>query len=229
MNWLTNLVMPNWLRFVLMYILPLAILLGITYAIYNCGVSDEHERNVATDNAALAKASQRNFELQTKAREDERASVKKTNELTVNFEKRINDAQTKTNSALHDVSTGAVRLRVSTRANVPANGDSAAKISTLTSRASEGSAELSEAAAGFLINLASECDSAADKLNLAIDVATSDREATTPSLRATPSKEGELSAEFIPLRDEGVARSDKVNCCEATREGALGYGVVEGQ
>jgi len=219
-----GLVMPGWAKYLITYGLISLLVIACVMAIYVCGVTDERERQESLDNAKLAAYGQRILNLQNKARDDERASVNLVNSLTVNYEKRIRDAQLKTQSVLHNVSTGAVRLRVSTRANVPASGDSAAKISTLTSPAGEGSAELSEAAAGFLVGLASECDSAVEKLNLAIDVAVSDREATTPSLRATPSKEGELnlllrtaplnerelSAEFIPLRNEGVARSDGV-------------------
>lgn len=198
MKRLTNLVMPNWLRFVLMYVLPLAILIGIVYAIYNFGVTVEHDRNAATENKALAKVSKKNFELQTKAREDERNHVKKVNELTINYEKRINDAETKTKSALHAVATGAIKLRIATRSNGSATcGCGTSTVSTTASSTNETSAELSTEAAGFLINLAGECDATAEKLNLCIDIAESDRRLTSSQISAEMTTSIELTNKEI--------------------------------
>lgn len=197
MKWLTNLVMPNWLRFVLMYVLPLAILIGIVYAIYNFGVTVEHDRNVATENKELATASQKNFELQTKVREDEKNHVKKVNELTINYEKRINDAETKTKSALHAVATGAIKLRIATKNNTTICTSGASAVSTAASQTNETSAELSTEAAGFLINLTSECDATAEKLNLCIDIAESDRRLTTSQISSEMTTSTELTNKEI--------------------------------
>ncbi|MDI1307924.1 MAG: DUF559 domain-containing protein [Methylotenera sp.] len=49
------------------------------------------------------------------------------------------------------------------------------------------------------------------KIALGLGLSFTPEKAATPSLRATPSKEGELKpADFIPLQNEGVARSDGV-------------------
>lgn len=181
MKWLTELVMPNWLRFVLFYVLPLAIILGIAYAIYSWGVTVEHDRNTATENKQLADTVQKNFKLQTKAREDEREHVKYVNELTINYEKRINDAETKTKSALHDVATGALKLRIGTRTSVPACSGITSTTGTAASGTTETTTELSQSASEFLIGFANDCDKTAEKLNLAIDIAQGDRKEIHPN------------------------------------------------
>jgi len=178
MNWLAGLVVPSWAKYLIGYLLILAAIIGCIWGIYHCGVLDERERNTAVENIKLAEYGQRILELQTKAREDERASVKKVNELTVNYEKRIQDAQTKTKSALRDVATGTRQLRIGTKTSMSASGNSAAKISTIAPATTESAAELSQSAAEFLIGFASECDATVEKLNLAIDIAEHDRTST---------------------------------------------------
>lgn len=178
MNWLTNAIIPRWAVTLGVIIICAGVWGSFYYWAYSNGVTSERERNSTVENIKLVEYGQRILELQTKAREDERASVKKVNELTVNYEKRIQDAQTKTKSALLSVATGTRQLRIGTKASVPASGSSAAKISTIAPTVTETSAELSREAAEFLINLTGECDATAEKLNLAIDIAEHDRTST---------------------------------------------------
>lgn len=182
--------MPGWLRFVLFYVLPLAMILGAIYYVYHSGEIAEHERNVATENKQLAEAVQKNFSLQTQAREDERAHVKYVNELTIDFEKRLKDEQIKTNSALHDVATGTLKLRIGTKTSVPACSGIPSTASAASSRATETTAELSQSASEFLISFARDCDTTAEKLNLAIDIAQGDRK----EIPLTTSQESEVES-----------------------------------
>lgn len=175
MKFLSGLVIPDWVRTLGITLFALLFLWGAIYAIYYCGVTDERERNAAVENMKLAEYGQQILNLQNKARDDERAHVLATNQLTTEYEKRVENAQTKTNNALRDVASGARQLRIATKTTMPACTNSPAAISSLASGANESSAELSDSAAGFLINLASECDQTAEKLNLAIDVAKADR------------------------------------------------------
>lgn len=175
MSWLTNLIMPVWVRFAFIGVL-LALIAGGLYSIYHAGELNERERNAAIENKKIAEYGQQVLDLQTRNRELERASVIKVNELTVNYEKRINDAETKTKSALRSVAAGAIKLRIATKNSAQTCGNTTAEAGPAASAVTESTAELSDAAAGFLINFAKECDTTAEKLNLAIDVATQDRQ-----------------------------------------------------
>jgi hypothetical protein len=175
MNWLAGLVVPSWAKYLIGYFLILLAIFGSTWGVYHCGVSDERERQLGIENAKVAEYGQQLLDLQTKNRELERDSVINVNELTMNYEKRINDAETKTKSALRNVATGALKLRIATKNSTQACGDIAAEAGTPATAVTESTAELSTEAAGFLINLTSECDATVEKLNLCIDIATSDR------------------------------------------------------
>lgn len=175
MNWLMGFILPSWAKYLITYLLMFALIIGCIWSIYHCGVLDERERNAAIEGEKVAKYGQQILELQTKNRELERASVIKVNELTVNYEKRINDAKTKTESALRRVATGAIKLRIATKNSAQACGNNTAEAGTPAPAVTESTAELSDAAAGFLINLVKECDTTAEKLNLAIDIARADR------------------------------------------------------
>lgn len=179
MKWLTNLIMPTWVRvsfIVVLFALITGGLYGIYSSIYHAGELNERGRNAAIENKKIAEYGQQVLDLQTRNRELERDNVIKVNELTVNYEKRINDAETKTKSALRSVATGALKLRIATKNSAQACGNTTTEAGPAASAASESTAELSDAAAGFLINFAKECDTTAEKLNLAIDVATQDRQ-----------------------------------------------------
>lgn len=175
MKWLTNLIMPKWMRFLLMVVLPLVILAGLIYYIYHSGELAERDRNVAAENAKLVQYGQRILTLQTQARETERAHVIKVNDLTTYYEKRIYEKHLNTQSALRDVATGTRKLRIGTNPTVQACRSETSTVSPIAAPVAEGSAELSREAAEFLINLTGECDATAEKLNLAIDIARSDR------------------------------------------------------
>lgn len=175
MNWLTGFILPSWAKYLIGYLLILVLIIGSIWGIYSSGVSDERERQAGIESARVAEYGQQILDLKTKNRELERASVIKVNELTVNYEKRINDAETKTKSALRSVATGAIKLRIATKNSAQACGDITAKTGTPTPAVAESTAELSDAAAGFLINFAKECDTAAERLNLALDIARADR------------------------------------------------------
>lgn len=181
MTWLTGLVVPSWAKYLIGYLLMLAVIIGCVWGIYHAGVMDEHERNTAAENIKIAEYGQRVLALQTKAREDERNRVKYDNELTINYEKRLQDAQTKTNSALHDVATGTLKLRIATKGTMPACGGSTSTTSAIASAVNETTAELSQSASEFLISFASDCDTTAEKLNLAIDIAQGDRKEIHPN------------------------------------------------
>lgn len=166
---------PSWAKYLIGYLLILLAMLGCIWGIYHCGVLDERERNAAVENIKLVEYGQRILELQTRNRVLERANVIRVNELTVNYEKRINDAENKAKSALRSVATGAVKLRIATKAGAETCRDTTAKAGATPAAATESTAELSDSAAGFLVNLANECDATAEKLNLCIDVAQTDR------------------------------------------------------
>lgn len=176
-KWLEDLVIPNWLQSLLIYLVIIGLIFGVVYSIYDFGVSNEHERNVAADNAEIAQYGQQIIDLQSRIREQELANVMAINTLTTEYEKRLTNANIEKNNALRDVKSGARKLRITTQTSVQTSGDSAAKISTIAPPVTESSAELSQSAAEFLIGFASECDATAEKLNLAIDIATQDRSA----------------------------------------------------
>jgi predicted membrane-bound mannosyltransferase len=174
MSWLTNLIMPMWVRVSIIAVI-FALIAGVLYGIYHAGELNERERNAKVENEKVAKYGQQVLDLQTKNRDLERASVIKVNKLTLNYEKRINDAKNKTESALRSVATGALKLRIATKNSAKTCGDTTAEAGTPATAVTESTAELSTEATGFLINLTSECDATVEKLNLCIDIATSDR------------------------------------------------------
>lgn len=179
MKWLTELAVPSWVRYLGMYLLFLVVIISVVYIIYHSGVANERERNLKIENAKIAEYGQHILELQTRNRTRELDSVMRIYNLTNDYEKRLTNANIQKNNALYDVERGTRKLRIATRNTaVQASGDSAAKISTIATPATESSAELSESAAQFLIGFASDCDATAEKLNLAIDIAKHDRAVT---------------------------------------------------
>jgi len=200
MKWITNLIMPMWVRVLIVAVLFALIaggLYSIYYSIYHAGELNERERNTAVENKKIAEYGQQVLDLQTKNRELERASVIKVNELTTTYEKRINDAKNKAKSALRSVATGAIKLRIATKNSTQTCGNTTAEAGTPTATASESTAELSDSAAGFLINFAKECDIMAEKLNLAIDIARDDRK-EIPSGNAIESEVESANGRAIP-------------------------------
>ena len=178
MKFLETMVIPKWLQTTLIYVLLFSLVFGFLYWVYDCGVSAEHERNVAADNVEIANLAQYNFELQTKARDSERQNVLLQNQLTSAYEKRNENAKINTSKLIRSVDTGALKLRIATKTEPACSSDSAT-ISAATSPAQETRAELSKEASQFLISFASECDGTAEKLNLCIDIAESDRKANS--------------------------------------------------
>ena len=173
-EWLSDLVIPSWIKSALIYVLIAGLLFWVVYAIYEFGVSNEHTRGLAQSNAELAKLSQRNAELIAYTRNLEQANVNNTNNLTIEYEKRIADEKINTSNLMRRVDAGTLQLRIATKAQPSCNSDSAAS-GTAASGATETSAELSPEADKFLIGFSDECDATAEKLNLAIDIAEADR------------------------------------------------------
>jgi len=174
-KWLADLVIPDWVKTTLIYVLLLALVYGFLYLIYDAGVKHEHDRNVSAENAAMAKLAKRNFDLIAQVREVEHQKVVQQNEFTKQFEKRDNDAKISTNNLIHRVESGAVKLRIPTKQSPTCSSDSTA-LGTPPRAAQETTSELSPAAGVFLISFASECDATAEKLNLCIDIAEADRQ-----------------------------------------------------
>jgi len=173
-KWLADLVIPDWFKTTLIYVLLIALVMGGLYAIYDSGVSAEHERNVAAENADMAKLAQRNYELLAQVREVERKKLLQQNEFTKQFEKRESDAKINTANLMRRVESGALQLRIPTKQSPTCHSDTAT-LGTPPRAAQEKSTELSPAASGFLITFADQCDATAEKLNLCIDIAEADR------------------------------------------------------
>lgn len=178
MNWLTNAIIPRWMVTLGVLILCASAWGGFYYWAYSNGVDSEHERNVAADNTELAKIAQHNFELQTKVRDIEHQNVIQQTELVKQYEKRIDDAKATTGNLIHRVESGAVQLRIATKDKPNCSGSSTT-VSAATTTANQTTAELSSEASRFLINLTDQCDATAEKLNLCIDIAESDRKANS--------------------------------------------------
>ncbi len=173
-KWLADLVIPSWVKPLLVYLVIIGLVFGIVYAIYNYGVSDEHERNVSAENAQMAKLAQRNFDLVANVRDVENQKLLQQNEFIKQFEKRNDDAKINTSHLISRVASGAQQLRIPTKQSPTCSSDSTT-LGTAPRQAQETTAELSQAASEFLITFASECDATAEKLNLCIDIAEADR------------------------------------------------------
>ena len=184
LSWVFNVIISNSRLLKLM-----AILCGIVLILagfYHAGIEAERARNAALEAIKLTQYGQKILQLQTIAREQERASALKINQLTTQFNQRLNHVNAQKNTALRAVASGTSRLRIGTKTAVPACSGIASPTSPHAAAGAESASELSESAATFLINLAADCDTAAETLNLAIDVLQADRAAQPIETAETP-------------------------------------------
>jgi len=179
---LSELVVPDWAMKLITGALIALLLGGCVAAIHHWGVTDERTRQTALDNTKLIQYGKQILDLQTKNRADERANVLAMNQLTIDYEKRLSDAKDEKDAVLHDVELGKRKLYIATKSAVQACSSGSTQAGAITITPDETRAELSQTASDFLVGFASDCDTTAEKLNLAIDIATKDRIA--PSLEA---------------------------------------------
>lgn len=172
---LSQLVVPDWVMKLVTGAIIALLLGGCIAAIHHWGVTDERTRQAALDNTKLIQYGQRVLDLQTKNRADEHAHVIAMANLITDYEKRLSDAKDEKDAVQRDVELGKRKLYIATKSTMQACDSGSAQAGTVTSPVNETRAELSQTASDFLIGFASDCNSTAEKLNLAIDIATKDR------------------------------------------------------
>jgi len=149
---------------------------------YRAGMNAERNAWLARDNAQLRSANARIAQLQAQARAQEQAHGTAMAAAAAQFKKDLHDVRTQKDGVIADLRSGRLRLRipvVPTSAACGAGGAGGASTEAGAGAAGgdgEARAELSGAAAEFLVSLASEADAVVRQLSACQAVVAADRE-----------------------------------------------------
>jgi Bacteriophage Rz lysis protein len=135
-------------------------------------VRDEWSR---ADNKALTESNQKILELQAEVREKEREHARRMSRIANGYEKERQDEKHKTDMFVADVLAGRIML-FDPGSGVQADGSGSGQIGPTTGeRDGQTHTGLSTAAAGFLFELAGECNQVVHQLDSCQEIVTSDR------------------------------------------------------
>ncbi len=147
---------------------------------YQAGRQDERNNWLQRDNEALRIANGRIATLQQAAREKEQTHGKAMDGIAAQHQKDLKDARTEQDRVIADLRARNLRLRVPVIASTSAacrGGGAGIEAGPGTGqRDGEATAELSDAAAEFLVGLASEADDVARQLSACQAVVIADRQ-----------------------------------------------------
>lgn len=147
---------------------------------YQAGRQDGLNAWLKRDNDALRQANQRISTLEQEARDQERAHGQAMDAIAVQHQKDLKDARTEQDRVIADLRARNLRLRVPvvTTASAACRGGGAGIEAGpgTGQRDGEATAELSDAAAEFLVGLASEADDVARQLSACQAVVIADRQ-----------------------------------------------------
>ncbi|MDH0048595.1 lysis system i-spanin subunit Rz [Comamonas terrigena] len=147
---------------------------------YQAGRQDERNNWLQRDNEALRIANGRIATLQQEARDKERAHGQAMDGIAAQHQKDLKDARTEKDRVIADLRARNLRLRIPvvTTASAACRGGGAGSEAgpSTGQRDGEATAELSDAAAEFLVGLASEADDVARQLSACQAVVIADRQ-----------------------------------------------------
>lgn len=131
------------------------------------GEAAEHARWVVRENKALQAANAEISQLNQQARDQERQHAEAVAHISTQFQEQLHHVQSQKDSVIADLRAGAVRLRIPVNpaaTSAACSGIPAEAFASASRRDGETRADLSEAAAEFLIELASEADEVVHQL-----------------------------------------------------------------
>ena len=147
---------------------------------YRAGMNAERNAWLARDNAQLRSANARIAQLQAQARAQEQAHGTAMAAAAAQFKKDLHDVRTQKDGVIADLRSGRLRLRVpvvaAASAACGAGGASTEAGAGAAGGDGEARAELSGAAAEFLVSFASEADAVVRQLSACQAVVAADRE-----------------------------------------------------
>lgn len=165
---------------VLLVCIGVALVAALVYAYgrQQFGLGEQAERSawLARENTALTTANTRIKTLEEKARATEHQHGQDMAAASAQYQKDLTHEKATRDRVIADLRSGALRLRVPVTCAISTAGDStAAAGASAAGRDGETRAELSGAAAEFLVGLASEADEVVHQLTACQAVVTADR------------------------------------------------------
>lgn len=152
---ITDLVFPFWLKPLIVAI----VLVVLTGLIFHKGMLHERSAWVNKENAELVEKQKTILDLTEQNRALESLRVVETANITNHYEGLLQHEKDHANAVIADLRAGAKRLSIAIKQTVPACGGGISLAAAGSSGAAEETrAELSEAAAEFLIRSGSEAD-----------------------------------------------------------------------
>jgi hypothetical protein len=170
---------PIWLKW-LAALLLIAAVLGIVYAYgqQQFGLGEKAERGtwLARENGQLVTANAKLKSLEEQYRTQEHDHAAALASISSQYQKELAHVKADKDRVIASLRDGSMRLRIPVAATVSANGGIASEVTPATTgRDGETRAELSVAAAEFLVGLASEADEVAKQLGACQAVINADR------------------------------------------------------
>jgi prophage endopeptidase len=173
--------MPNpWILLTLL-IVWLASLAGVGYWQNGAGHTAERVTWQARENTELAGANQKIQALEEAYRAQEQQHAEQLNTIAVNYQKELDDANSKTEDLVRRARAGAFRLRDPGARTHATCGNQLPEIAAgAGGRDDTGDRGLSTDAAGFLLGLAGRCNRVSRKLSACQAIIISDRARDAP-------------------------------------------------
>lgn len=172
LSWFSSFKLPFWVGPVLL----LALYAFTMSKVYDAGVDAERGRHALEENTKIAALGERIITLQNQKHELEQKRVKDLDALTLNFQEKIKNVETKSNDAISAVRAGTLKLRIPIKVYATDCAGGASPAGTIASGVvGDGNAELSERASEFLIGQANKADKVVAALQLCKAIAIADR------------------------------------------------------
>lgn len=165
------------------------LLVGLAYALltsygnarYEAGENAERSRWMQRETTELTTANARIIELERSARANERLQAERLAAASQTYQESLQHEKATHDRTVAGLRSGALRLRIELARRQTADGGSAAGATSGSGRCDgEARAELSTAAAEFLVGLASEADTVVHQLTACQAVVSADRQINQP-------------------------------------------------
>ena len=162
--------LPSWLAALAAYLMLVALVFGVVWAIYDSGKRDERADWQAKENVAIIASQKKALDLANQNRALESLRAVETANLTNDYEGKLQDEKNHANTVVAAVRTGAKRLSISTSAVPACSGGISLAAATGRKVDAETRSELSQAAAEYVVRFGNEADETVIESNYVKDL-----------------------------------------------------------